>query len=355
MIPCATTLVCYSELTAMDSSGAKNGRSPSGDTVMVRSSRLGYSSFKRLTCVIGIVLAVGAVGTGGKLLERLQSIRTESRPALVLKGLIEKDLPKIAMAGLDGVARVGLLRQWAYENTDWSTPGANLDDDPTTGFYEVDAPELFRAFRNDRGGVNCGGTAYAFMRLCQMYDYFALTVDMGIPGRATHVVTLVRLADRGRDVWSVQDATFDVSYVHRDGAAFDYLDLLRALRDRQSDRIHVEKGDGRSREVIVAPDDAGGMSDALRERMHLVGSRPEGALKYRRGYSLAEFNEARRSSVAESLRRDGLPGDPTYLFLYPIWISGGRELDRQPDRVPRSVRPHVVFNQARKIATEARR
>jgi hypothetical protein len=192
------------------------------------------------------------------------------------------------------------------------------------------------------------------MRLCQLYGYFALTVDLGFPGRATHVVTLVRLADHGRDVWSVQDATFDVSYTSRDGKLFDYLDLLRALRDRQGDRVLVRKGDGRSREVIVAPEDVADLSDSDRRRA-LRAERRDSVLKFRRAYSIDEFNKSIRSSVAELFERDGLPGEPIYLFLYPHYISAGREIDRHPDLVPFRARPYFVWNRARKIASEARR
>jgi hypothetical protein len=266
--------------------------------------------------------------------------------------LIANDLPQLATAGLDKSTRLTLLRQWAYENTDWSTPGANLDDDRTNRFYESDAPELFSAFRNDRGGVLCGGTAYAFMRLCRLYGYDALTLDFGVPGVSTHVVTLVRLSQAGRDVWSVQDPTYDVTYLHRDGTPFDYLDLLRALRERQDGRVLVEKGQGRSREYIVAPGDAESMLPMLSadESIELfVGRLPDGALKYRRRYSIDSFREADGPSIAEFLTREGHPGGAIYLFLYPIRISGGWAFDREQRQVPREIRPRFMMKRARKI------
>ena len=270
-------------------------------------------------------------------------------PGPLLKQLIARDSPQLATAGPDDSARLTLLRQWAYENTDWSTPGANLDDDRANGFYEMDAPELFSAFRNDKGGVLCGGTAYAFMRLCRLYGYDALTLDFGAPSVWTHVVTLVRLSQGGRDVWSVQDPTYDVTYVHRDGTPFDYLDLLRALRDRQDDQVLVEKGEGRSRDYIVAPGDAESMLPTLRSDGSFVGRLPDGALKYRRRYSFDSMRETVGPSVARFLTREGHPGKTIYLFLYPIRISGGWAFDREPHQVPREVRPRYMMKRARKI------
>jgi hypothetical protein len=216
----------------------------------------------------------------------------------------------------------------------------------------MDAPELFSAFRNDRGGVLCGGTAYAFMRLCRHYGYDALTLDFGAPGVATHVVTLARLSQGGHDVWSLQDPTYDVTYVHRDGSPFDYLDLLRALRDRKGGEVLVEKGLGRSREFIVAPGDAASLLTKLSTDSSielLEGRMPDGGLKYRRRYSIDGFNEIDGSSIAAFLTREGHPAEAIYLLLHPIRISGGWDFDREQHSVPRQARPRFMMKRVRQI------
>ena len=298
------------------------------------------------------VLAAAGAATGQRSLERPRPLSPETPSRLFLKELIARDLPRLATTEIDEWTRLTLLRQWAYENTDWSTPGANLDDDRANGFYEMDAPEMYGAFRNDRGGVLCGGTAYAFMHLCRLYGYDALTLDFGAPSASTHVVTLVRLSQGGRDVWSVQDPTYDATYVHRGGAPFDYLDLLRALRDRQDGRVLVENGQGRSREYIVAPGDVESTRPLLRadesfERF--VGRLPGGALKYRRRYSIDGFKEIAGSPTAEFLKREGHPEDALYLFLYPIRISGGWAFDRDQRQVPREIRARFMMKRVREI------
>lgn len=299
----------------------------------------------------GIVLAIVVVAPARRSAERPRASDPEASPRLQLKALIARDLPRLAEPDLDGSTRLTLLRQWAYENTDWSSPGANLDDDRANGFYEMDAPELFGAFRDDRGGVLCGGTAYAFMKLCRLFGYDALTLDFGMPGVSTHVVTLVRLSRDGRDVWSVQDPTYDVTYVHRGGAPFDYLDLLRTLRERQASRVLVEKGRGRSRDFILAPLDADQTPPRLSEgeTLDLVGSLPGGALKYRRRYSIDGFNRIDGSSTAAFLKREGHPEEALYLFLYPIRISGGWTFDREQRQVPREARPRFMMKRVREI------
>jgi hypothetical protein len=307
---------------------------------------------RSLPWVAAAALAVAGTATVQRFSEPPRPLSPEALSRHLLRERIAKDLPRMAGSALDEVIQLTLLRQWAYENTDWSTPGANLDDDPANGFYEMDAPELFSAFRKDRGGVLCGGTAYAFMRLCRLYGYDALTLDFGAPGVSTHVVTLVRLSLGGRDVWSVQDPTYDATHVHRDGSPFDYLDLLRALRDGRAGEVFVEQGQGRSREYIVAPGDAGSMLSMPGEDESLertVGRPPDGAMKYRRRYSIDQSEVIDGSPTGEFLARDGRPEEAIYLYLYPIGISGGSAFDRVQHRVPRRARPRYMMKRAREI------
>jgi hypothetical protein len=306
---------------------------------------------RSLPWVIAVVLATAIGAPAWRSVERPPAppVGPTSRQ---LKERILLDVPRIAQAALDEATRLDLLRQWAHENTDWSTPGANLDDDRANRFYEMDAPELFEAFRSDRGGVLCGGTAYAFMRLCRLYGYDALTLDFGLKGVSTHVVTLVRLRRGGRDAWSVQDPTYDATYVHRDGTPFDYLDLLRALREGRHDQVLVERGPGRTRDFIVDPRDAESMLEGLvadESLGPLVGRLPGGALKYRRRYSIDRWNDIAGSSAAASLKRDGHPEVALYLFLYPIRISGGWAFDREQRQVPREARPRFMMKRVREV------
>jgi hypothetical protein len=307
---------------------------------------------RSLPWVAGAVLAVAVAATARRSVERPRAPGPKETRRSLLMARIARDLPRLGEATLGDTARLTLLRQWAYENTDWSTPGANLDDDRANGFYEMDAPQLYGAFSSDRGGVLCGGTAYAFMRLCRLFGYDALTLDFGLERVSTHVVTLVRLRRGGRDVWSVQDPTYDAAYVHRSGEPFDYLDLLRALCARQDDRVKVERGQGRPREFLVAPADAESMLPGLVAdgSVEGLGDRlPGGTLKYRRRYSIDTFRDIDGSATAAGLRREGHPARALYLFLHPIRISGGWEFDREQRGVPREARPRFMMKRVREI------
>lgn len=279
-------------------------------------------------------------------------VESESAAARSLKGLIARERPQLASTPPGSLARLTLLRNWAYENVDWSSPNANFDDDRSNRFYEMDAPELFSAFRSDRGGVMCGGTAYAFMRLCRLYGYDALTLDFGVPGLWTHVVTLVRLRLGGRDVWSVQDPTFDLMYVRRGGAPFDYLALLQALVEGRGDEVLVGKGPGGAREFIVAREDReffrpDGTFDGL------VGRLPDGSMKYRKRYQpdnpFDGPNDSSGSRLTEYFSQHGQPAEAVYLFLYPIRISGGWDFDREQHWVRQEIRPRFMMKRACKI------
>ena len=79
----------------------------------------------------GIVLILALAAT---LAERSSSIRTDRASRRFLKQLIATDLPQLATAGPGSSTSLTRLRQWAFENTDWSTPSANLDDDRRNRF-----------------------------------------------------------------------------------------------------------------------------------------------------------------------------------------------------------------------------
>jgi len=137
------------------------------------------------------------------------------------------------------------------------------------------------------------------------------------------------------------------------GTPFDYLDLLRALRDRQHGRILVEQGRGRSRDFIVAPEDAESMPDLPgtdgESIDRFVGPLPRGALKYRRRYSIHGFNDIAGSSTAAFLTHEGHPAEAIYLFLYPIRISGGWDFDREQHSAPRRARPRFMMKRVRAV------
>lgn len=187
-------------------------------------------------------------------------LEAETRNTL-LKNLVLAHYPQIEENKTSDFDRVSFLRQWAARATNWSNKEGLLDHSGTTNpyargfnFYSQDAPTIYAAFMGDKGGAWCSGTAYALVRLYELFGYKAFRIGIGVPNSdATHIVTLVEIDHeaRGRKILSVQDAYFDSTYVHTDGWPMDYFELLELLRlQRDSDVVTVSSSIPMTRDLL---------------------------------------------------------------------------------------------------------
>jgi hypothetical protein len=231
--------------------------------------------------------------------------------------------------GLTEWDTVNRIRDWAYANSDFASESALLDQDPRFRFHDRSALEIFMAFFQDRGGVWCGGAAFALMRLYTLFGFPASVLTYGHGDAMTHVVTLVRITVNGRPMTVVQDPTFNLSYVTDEDAPLDYFDLLAALGRHGHRQIRFLRGTHKNRDVLVHP------QDDESSYAHVVGSadRPErvlenGLRKYRSRVLLARFERAFRVKIRAFLRNQGYPGHPLYLHRFPVEASDQEILDQ---------------------------
>lgn len=238
--------------------------------------------------------------------------------ATLLKELIAREA-SLGRPGLTQWDTVNRIREWAHANIDLATPSSLLDQDPSFNFFNKSTPEIFAAFFNDRGGVWCGGAAYALMELYKLFGFRASLIDFGKPDVMTHVVTLVTIDFGGRPRTVIQDATLNLTYVTRDARPYDYLQLLAALMHHQHRKIRILPGGGGGGDALVDPRDADFPFD------HVVDfSAPptqvlqNGIKKYRSRLSWRSFERKFGPRIRSFLREEGHPEDLLYLFLYPL-------------------------------------
>jgi len=180
--------------------------------------------------------------TKEKNLKRL--VDTDSKEML-LRMLVISEYPHIGSSRISDFEKVSLLREWAARNTDSSNRDGLLDRPSerntysrTFSYYRQDAPTIYAAFMADRGGVWCGGAAYALGKLYELFGYNAFSVGIGVPGTsAQHTYTLVQINDEGRRILSIQDAYLNITYVHPGGKPMDYFELLDLLTQRRHEEV----------------------------------------------------------------------------------------------------------------------
>lgn len=260
---------------------------------------------------------------------------------LALQRRVYREYPQLLDETLDDFARVTLIRQWAWSHIRGGSP-ANLLD-AHARWYELDAASIFRLFAEDRGGVYCGGSALALQRLYEVFGYRAWSVNNGDANTSeSHVFTLVKIRVGHENVICLQDPLFNTTHVDATtGLPVDYFDLLRRLARHDHESFRVIESDHRNIPTtpawIVAAKDINGRSarqvydDFLRLIIDCdcrVERLADGSLKFIGARTLSRFalwcqipgNKA--SAYLEWALKQGHPEELSYIYLYPLGVSG---------------------------------
>ncbi|MFC1704790.1 hypothetical protein ACFLZ6_00500 [Nanoarchaeota archaeon] len=182
-----------------------------------------------------------------------------------LRQLILAEFPEIANPKISDLEKVNMIRDWAAANTDLSAKREfNLDvinnSNPYSSFfdyYNQDAPSIYSAFMDDKGGVWCAGTTYALARLYDLFGFESVMVHLDIPeGIGFHAFNLVKIEDKKKEIFSIQDAYFNITYVHKDGTNMGYFELIELLQERKHNEVTVmgSLSSGPMRESIAFDD-----------------------------------------------------------------------------------------------------
>lgn len=242
----------------------------------------------------------------------------------LLKELIARDRPQLRDPELDDWTKVSVLRDWAYETIDWGSGATLINGQVASEFFQRSAPAAFAVFLQDRAGTFCGGAAYALKELYRLYGFDAYMVDIGNPQVMTHTVTLVRLQHGGREIVSVQDPTFNLTYLDSDGLPYDYFQLLADLRHHRHEDVLLEEGPAKVRELIVEkiPDFAGYLH-MLVEDLDAIPRLPDGRYKAGLRLTLSGFDAVFSERIGAYLASRGRPPQTIYLYLDLLGIHGG--------------------------------
>lgn len=150
-----------------------------------------------------------------------------------------RDVPSLRPGRLPNAADIARARDWAYGRIVAASPQATLDHHAPG----LSADAMDRAMRDRRAGVKCGGAAMYFKLLLEAMGFAAYALNMGDPaGRGTHVLNIVPVEDRGRPVFSIQDAYLNFTIMDVHGGVVDYRDAVRIIRAGVETRFRVLRG-----------------------------------------------------------------------------------------------------------------
>ena len=235
--------------------------------------------------------------------------------------------------------KVRELREWTHSNADMGTACIHESMPPNwynDVFWAANATTMFEMFDNDEAVVMCQGMAFALSELYRDNGYEAYILGIGIPNAATHSITLVEIEHNGQPILVIQDPMFDLTYTYPNGEPYDYLELLRVLKEHRHDEVVVEEGSLSLQDYIAC---ASNNITGLELKFGTVPEQlPDGRWKFRITRPDDAWIEI---AVRGSLLADGYPSDPIYLFLYLLYILD----DYDPNYGVGALRPNILLEQ----------
>lgn len=256
---------------------------------------------------------------------------------ILLKAWIAAELPVIDDPKTTDWQRVTLLRDWTHRHMDWATSSARLEVQQGFNFVEHTAADLFALFLNDQGGVYCGGAAITLQKLYEAYGYEAATLDNGFPETSTtHVVTVVKIKHGDRSLLSVQDPTFNESYIRKDGEPADVIEMIESMEMREGDSFQPSVGAAATIDRLLDMKDKERFSN---EDWHLMmrGAVPIAHGWYKAPHTMLTAEQFMSGPAVEEFHTRGYPARLHYLLLHLLSVTGSTDEDF--DRLAMRVKP----------------
>jgi len=257
-----------------------------------------------------------------------------SRENLAVQQVVIEERPQLKTAGITDYEKVCIIRDWAAETIDSSSPSLRLSS-RIKNINSISAYEMYSAFANDQSGVLCGGSAHFLMKVYQAFGFDAGRLGIGFSDLGSHVITLVQIEQDGEKLISVQDANLNVTYESVDGKPMDYIKMLCLLKERRESEIVITEP-----ETPLVRDYLSCSGDVSSERRNCtyVGLVNDGTAggnsiaKYSCIVGSSAFTEEQRAALSQR----GLPPEDIYLHLFPNsigYISMAKELFEEANQI----------------------
>jgi len=256
---------------------------------------------------------------------------------ILLKAWIASELPEIDDPQTTDWQRVTLLRDWTHRHMDWATSSARLEVQPGFSYAEHTAADLFAMFLNDQGGVYCGGAAITLRKLYEAYGYEAATLDSGFPeSQTTHVVTVVKIRHGEHSLLSVQDPTFNETYIWKDGEPADVIEMIESMEKREGDSFQPSAGAAATIDLLLDPKDKERFSEEAWQQI-MNQAVPVAAGWYKTPRTMQTAEQFMSGNAAIEFHTRNYPAKLHYLLLHLLSVTGST--DEEFDRLAMRIEP----------------
>lgn len=132
-----------------------------------------------------------------------------------------------------------LIRRWVAERTAWtSTPSADMNT-------VKDYLRVVSFARQDRlqPPLLCSTISEILDIMYSLFSFESYRYHFGRLDDWNHVSSLVKIKQKDKELFVLQDSSMDISFVDRAGNPYDFYKLLRKLADDIEDTVLVEQAD----------------------------------------------------------------------------------------------------------------
>jgi hypothetical protein len=184
--------------------------------------------------LLGILFAQLLIIAGLKMYSDYSTVES-------VKSRIEKAYPQIKNPAISDIEKTNLLREWTSSQVVWGSDSTNINH----LFPDKSLPEMFETFDRAEGSVDCGIVSYVLMKVYEAYGYESYTYHSGSLDGFNHAITLVRVQSNNKKILMIQDASFDLSYLDKNGNPYDFFDFIKTIKNSRSNDIIISQGNGK--------------------------------------------------------------------------------------------------------------
>lgn len=157
------------------------------------------------------------------LIKRISIDTCESCKADVdLKRKLLSEIPELEkLLDVNRKQAARLILDWCSNNSDFTFNTQIVEESSNKVFNQTAGQTYYYMFEPDKGGVYCAGFAFFFMKVLELFDIDALTVDFGkVDDNLTHVTTIVTFIENQVPKHYIFDPTFNITLKYRDSGEF---------------------------------------------------------------------------------------------------------------------------------------
>ena len=227
--------------------------------------------------------------------------------------------------------KVNILRIWVAENVDWSVHSMLINYKEFMQLYKNKGIKgAIKYFHDDKGGGRCGISATLLSLMYNIFGYKSHYYTFGIENtEQVHSITLVEINYNDRNIISIQDSHFDISYVNSNEEPYDFIQFINKLKSHKHSDIIVKEGVAKCRDFIIKSiqgyDWIHGQKIKTKGFADIEFEYPDtlsnGVFKYKGKLNHKRMAESWEPVIDDFLQDKGYHTNILYLYLFPLYTS----------------------------------